>query len=410
MIGSPQELHRKLRRWYSRNRRDLPWRVPVGSHADTLPDAYFVLVSEAMLQQTQVATVVPYFKRFIKAFPTIRHLAHADEQAVLRLWQGLGYYSRARNLRGAARMVLEEFGGIIPRDIVSLRRLPGVGRYTAGAIASLAFGRREPIVDGNIVRVICRLDCIENDPRDRAVIDHIWSRAAELLPTTRVAAFNSSLMELGATICTPKQPKCLLCPVRDLCGALAAGKVQHIPPPRKSKPTPLNRRTVICALRQHQKTIEVLIEQRPATGRWAGMWQFITVSSEVEITPPPCAQGGGRGEGRARKPAPRNEPSPRPPPGVPGGGDRALERQTGALTDIRHIAQLQHQLTHRRYEFDVYAATVDCSMKPMKPIEKLAGNRRWVALANLSDYPLPRPHVLIAQALAEQVAHLPPFA
>src|SRR5690348_5420550 len=151
-----------------------------------------------MLQQTQVATVIPYFQRFIERFPTIAELAAADEQDVLRLWQGLGYYSRARNLQRCAQRVVTDFGGQLPQDLESLRALPGVGRYTAGAPASIAFGRRAPILDGNVTRVICRLDRIQRDPREAATNDVLWTRAAEILPARqRIGDFNSALMELG---------------------------------------------------------------------------------------------------------------------------------------------------------------------------------------------------------------------
>src|SRR3954471_23454660 len=164
MLGSATTFARRLLRWYDRVRRDLPWRA-VG--ADGRPDPYHVLVSEAMLQQTQVATVIPYFNRFIARFATLADLAGADEQEVLRLWQGLGYYSRARNLQKAARRVVSEFGGKLPADVDRLRNLPGVGRYTAGAVASIAFGKRAPILDGNVVRVLCRVEKVTADPRDR---------------------------------------------------------------------------------------------------------------------------------------------------------------------------------------------------------------------------------------------------
>src|SRR5688500_13285875 len=191
---------RRLTEWYRRTRRDLPWRVPPGAR----PDPYHVLVSEAMLQQTQVATVVPYFRRFIERFPTIADLARADEQDVLRMWQGLGYYTRARNLRAAAQAVVRDFGGELPRDLDSLLRLPGVGRYTAGAVATLAFDEPAAIVDGNVVRVICRLDRFESDPREKATSELIWRRAEQIVPARRAGDFNSALMELGATICTPR--------------------------------------------------------------------------------------------------------------------------------------------------------------------------------------------------------------
>src|SRR5262245_51351753 len=198
MISANVAISRALIRWYDINRRDLPWRAARGSR----PDPYHVLVSEAMLQQTQVKTVIPYFRRFIRKLPSIKHLARADEQLVLRLWQGLGYYSRARNLRRAAQTIVQEYDGKIPADVEALLELPGIGRYTAGAIASLAYDVPAPIVDGNVARVLCRFDAIETPPSDRATQKLLWERAADLVPRRRAGDFNSALMELGATVCT----------------------------------------------------------------------------------------------------------------------------------------------------------------------------------------------------------------
>src|SRR5688500_3401402 len=183
VLGNPAAYARRLLAWYDRAQRRLPWRVDERTGA--VPDPYHVLVSEAMLQQTQVATVIPYFNRFIQRFPTLADLARADGQEVLRLWQGLGYYSRARNLQAAARKVVTDYGGGLPEERDELLKLPGVGRYTAGAVSSIAFDRRAPILDGNVVRVLCRVDRIESDPRDRATQDLLWRRAEEVLPRRR---------------------------------------------------------------------------------------------------------------------------------------------------------------------------------------------------------------------------------
>jgi A/G-specific adenine glycosylase len=342
MIGTNSTFSRRLLRWYDAHRRDLPWRMKNGSRA--VLDPYHVLVSEAMLQQTQVATVIPYFDRFIGRFPTIRALAEAEEQDVLRRWQGLGYYSRARNLHAAAKRIVREFGGEMPRTVAALRELPGVGRYTAGAVASIAFDCRAPIVDGNVARVICRIDRIESDPRDKHTLEILWRRAEQILPNARCGDFNSALMELGATVCTPRNPKCLICPVREHCEAQATGMQEQIPPPRKAKPTPLLRRDVLC-IRDGEKW---LIEQRPATGRWAGMWQFVTIPSTKS----------SRANGQ------------------------------------KQIAIITHGLTHRRYRFRVFTTS------HLPPEHGDTSNGRvWVTLQELDAYPLPRPHVKIAQML-----------
>src|SRR5215217_6949316 len=272
MLDSPATFARRLLRWYDKCRRNLPWRPDPGAGRPE-GDPYHVLVSEAMLQQTQVATVIPYFNRFVARLPTLAALAAAEEQEVLRLWQGLGYYSRARNLQAAARRVTDEHGGELPREVDQLLKLPGIGRYTAGAVASIAFGRRAPILDGNVLRVLCRVDKITSDPRDRETQALLWRRAEEVLPKARVGEFNSALMELGATVCVPRSPRCLLCPVREHCGAFAAGVQERIPPAKKAKPTPLLERSIYCI----RKSGRWLLEQRPATGRWASMWQFVTL-------------------------------------------------------------------------------------------------------------------------------------
>jgi A/G-specific adenine glycosylase len=348
----------RLLRWYDTSRRDLPWRLTrAAAAAGEALDPYHVLVSEAMLQQTQVATVIPYFLRFLQRFPTLADLAAAPEQDVLRLWQGLGYYSRARNLQKAARTVVSDFGGKLPAERDELLKLPGIGRYTAGAVASIAFGRRAPIVDGNVVRVLCRLDRIETDPRDRATQEQLWRRAEEVLPTTRVGDFNSALMELGATVCTPRSPQCLICPVREHCEAFAAGVQGRIPAPRKAKLTPLSRRTTVCLRRPVDG--RWLLEQRPDRGRWAGLWQFVTVAPEESAKP-------------------LGELLPVP------------------ATELVPLGVVTHALTHRRYHFDVMRGDATGDPRPGESDEK---PRAWATLDELDQYPLPRPHLKIAEML-----------
>ena len=349
MLPTPGSFARRLLAWYDGAQRRLPWRVD--DRGGAAPNPYHVLVSEAMLQQTQVATVVPYFTRFIERFPTLADLAAAEEQDVLRLWQGLGYYSRARNLRAAARAVATNYGGELPRERDELLKLPGVGRYTAGAVASIAFDRRAPILDGNVARVLCRIDKIETDPRERLTQELLWRRAEKILPRRRVGAFNTAMMELGATVCIPRSPQCLICPVREHCEAYAAGVQEKIPAPRKAKETPLLKRATFCIRRGDQW----LIEQRPAKGRWAGMWQFVTVPAE------PSA-------GRSALPVRTTEPRP-----------------VGAVT---------HGLTHRRYHFDVFVCDASGSDHSDGTVP-----RAWVTLDGLSDYPLPRPHLKVAEML-----------
>ncbi|HSU66674.1 MAG TPA: A/G-specific adenine glycosylase [Tepidisphaeraceae bacterium] len=351
MSKNVSDFARRLLRWYDRSRRDLPWRTTAARPGPL--DPYHVLVSETMLQQTQVATVVPYFHQFVGRFPTLADLAAADEQEVLRLWQGLGYYSRARNLQAAARKVVSDYGGKLPSTRDELLKLPGIGRYTAGAIASIAFGQRAPILDGNVMRVLCRIDKVASDPRDRDTQALLWARAEQLLPRRRVGDFNSALMELGATVCTPRNPQCLVCPVQQHCKAFEAGVQDRIPVPRKTRPTPLIRRRTYCISHEGHW----LIEQRPAKGRWAGMWQFTTIDP-------------GEADHHALLPVP--------------------------VREARKIGVVSHALTHRRYEFEVY---VGCARGPNALPKK--SPMRWVSLEGLEAFPLPRPHVLIAQMLCQ---------
>ena len=358
MLKSPALFARSLLRWYDRHRRDLPWRLRPDAGPEERLDPYHVLVSETMLQQTQVATVIPYYHRFLSRFPTLRDLAEADEQDVLRLWQGLGYYSRARHLRAAARKVLDDYGGQIPADPEELLSLPGVGRYTAGAVASIAFDRRAPLVDGNVARVLCRVDALEGDVRDRGVNERLWERAEQILPGRRVGDFNSALMELGATVCTPRRPQCPVCPVRGHCQAYASGRQEQIPPPRPAKPTPLLRRWVLCIRRGERW----LIEQRPPKGRWAGLWQFVTIVPEERA--------------------------------VSVGTVRA---HLGLCADRpRLIGRVEHALSHRRYEFEAYACR---GQGPLKSNAD-ARARVWVRLEELDRYPLSRPQLAVAALLA----------
>ncbi len=364
MIGLTSDFQTRLLAWYDRNRRDLPWRIAPGMPRGDCPDPYHVLISEAMLQQTQVATVIPYFHRFLEQFPTLADLAAADEQAVLRAWQGLGYYSRARNLRGAAQAIVRDHGGRVPDTVEALRTLSGVGAYTAGAVASIAYNCRAPIVDGNVARVLCRIDRIETDPRDKDTLAILWRRADEIVPTERPGDFNSSLMELGATVCMPRAPQCLICPVSAHCEAFAAGIQDRIPAPRKGKATPLLHRDVLCVRRRASGKGEDawLIEQRPAIGRWAGMWQFITV------------------ERNGKRPSAKH-----------------VMKLTGVpVKQPRLIGAASHALTHRRYAFDIYVCTARdvCEASQQRP-------RKWVTRAELDRYPLPRPHVKVSRMLAE---------
>ena len=255
-------LRHALLRWFDRSRRDLPWRRD--------RDPYRIWVSEIMLQQTQVATVVPYFERFLRAFPTVKELAAADEQEVLRLWEGLGYYRRARALHRAARQLVAEHSGVIPNDPAAVAGLPGVGRYTVGAILSQAFDRRLPILEANSQRVLSRLYGRREDPREGPARRWLWAAAEALLPRRRVGDFNQALMELGALICTPTAPACAVCPLARLCTARRLG-IQEAIPRRAASPEPTATREAAGVV---WRAGRVLLAQRPDGGRWAGLWEF----------------------------------------------------------------------------------------------------------------------------------------
>jgi A/G-specific adenine glycosylase len=255
--------------WFAESARDLPWR--------RRRSGYHALVSELMLQQTQVSRVLEKFDPFIRRFPTATALANASEGDVLAAWQGLGYYRRARLLHAAAKAVVERHGGEVPSDVASLLALPGVGRYTAGAIASIVHGARAPIVDGNVTRVFQRLAAREGSASDRAVSDWAWREAAGFVSAAASpAASNEALMELGATVCTPANPRCLACPVSHLCAAHRTGKADRIPAPKKRA---ARRDLVLVCARMTRGDGAVLLEQRPTGGLWGGLWQPPTVES-----------------------------------------------------------------------------------------------------------------------------------
>ncbi len=256
-------FRRRLLRWYRAAKRDLPWR---GTR-----DPYLVWVSEVMLQQTQVATVEAYFVRFIERFPTIAALAAAPQQEVLRLWEGLGYYRRARQLHEAAQSVVRDHGGEFPRAVEAVRKLPGIGRYTAGAILSIAFDDPLPILEANTFRLLARLLAYPGDPRSAAASDLFWSFAEHLLPREHLGEFNQALMELGSLVCKPRQPLCSECPVRVQCPTLRDGLVELIPPPLKK---PAIEAVDEVAVVVHDGA-RVLVIRRGVDERWAGLWDFV---------------------------------------------------------------------------------------------------------------------------------------
>lgn len=255
--------------WFSDHYRELPWREN--------KDPYRVWVSEIMLQQTRVDTVIPYYQAFMRQFPTLETLAYAEEDQVLKAWEGLGYYSRARNLQSAVREVVESYGGEVPSTRKEISKLKGVGPYTAGAILSIAYDQPEPAVDGNVMRVLSRVLYIEEDIAKVKTRTLFESLLYDLISKENPSFFNQGLMELGALVCTPTSPGCLLCPVRDHCRAFAAGVQEQLPiKAKKKKP---KAKQLIAAVIRNEKG-QVLIERRPEKGLLAKLWQFPNVELE----------------------------------------------------------------------------------------------------------------------------------
>ncbi|WP_407293476.1 A/G-specific adenine glycosylase [Stutzerimonas zhaodongensis] len=261
---SDQRFAEAVLEWYDRHgRKDLPWQQRI--------TPYRVWVSEIMLQQTQVSTVLGYFDRFMDALPTVEALAGADEDEVLHLWTGLGYYSRARNLHKTAKLIVTTHGGEFPRDVKQLAELPGIGRSTAGAIASLSMGLRAPILDGNVKRVLARYVAQQGYPGEPKVATQLWEVAERLTPQQRVNHYTQAMMDLGATLCTRSKPSCLLCPLKDGCRAHLLGRETEFPVPKPRKALP-QKCTLMPLLANPDGAI--LLYRRPSTGLWGGLWSL----------------------------------------------------------------------------------------------------------------------------------------
>jgi A/G-specific adenine glycosylase len=325
--------------WYDRHRRDLPWRAPPGARADP----YRVWLSEIMLQQTTVVTVAPYFDRFVARWPSVSALAASALDEVLHQWQGLGYYARARNLHACAKAVVGRHGGEFPGDVAALRALPGIGDYTAAAIAAIAFDRREAAVDGNVERVVARLFAVDEPlpaakPRLRAL-------ARDLVPERRAGDFAQAMMDLGATICAPRRPRCVLCPWRDGCAARAGGFAEDLPA-RDAKPERPLRRGVVFWLARPDGA--VLLRRRPESGLLGGMIEVPSTAWRAAAWSEP--------EARAAAPASAQWTT------LPG--------------------TVQHGFTHFRLDLAVWAATTESP-----PLGSCAGI--WARPEQFKDYALP---------------------
>jgi A/G-specific adenine glycosylase len=337
----------RLLDWYRQQGRTLPWR----GH----PEPYAVWVSEIMLQQTRVEAVIPHFERWMGLFPTVKDLAEASEQDVLNAWEGLGYYSRARNLHKAARIVVEKFSGELPHDLETLRSLPGVGRYTAGAIASIAFNLDEPTLDGNLRRVFSRLFDVSEPADSPAGQTILWSLAAEHLPRGQAGDYNQALMDLGATICLPKNPRCLLCPLMEICQARINGTQEQRPVLKPKKETPHYTHAAGVITRNG----EVLLAKRPSKGLLGGMWEF----------------PNGRVNGNPAE-------------------ELEFALETGYGLKVRTgeaLAAIQHAYTH----FRVTVHPFHCKLLSASNPEGL----KWVKLGALDDFPMGKVDRQIARVL-----------
>ena len=355
----------RLLAWYRDNKRTLPWRVPN-------PDPYVVWVSEIMLQQTRVETVIPYFEKWMRLFPDVRALANASEHDVLNAWEGLGYYSRARNLHKAAKIVVYEHAGLLPRDLLVLRKLPGIGRYTLGAIASMAFGMDVPALDGNIRRVYARLFDI-SEPADLPVGEKIlWQLAEDHLPKGQAGDYNQALMDLGATICLPKKPRCLICPLMKVCKARKNGTQEQRPvlKPRKDVPEYVHAAGVII------NNGEVLLAQRPSKGLLGGMWEF--PNGRVNENP---------AKELAKVLKTGYSLKVRVEPGELRGKRHPDERKTKELGIVRH-AYTHFKVTVHAFHCELLSEPNDANLK-------------WIALDELVDYPMGKIDRQIAQKVQE---------
>ncbi|MEM6822300.1 MAG: A/G-specific adenine glycosylase [Verrucomicrobiota bacterium] len=264
-LEDPKPFQKALASWFKKNARSLPWR------SNRTP--YTVVISEFMLQQTQVITVIPYFERWLKQFPDWKYLAEAGEPEVLKAWEGLGYYSRARNLHRLAKTVVYEHQGVLPSDLELLKALPGIGPYTAGAITSFAFGQSVPLLDGNVERIFARIFNIEEEIKSTSVQKQLWNIAAVLVPKRTPDIHNEALMELGATICTPKKPQCLICPVQSFC---TAENPEALPKRTRTKATRLQ---ITYAILREGKSLWMQAPETP--GRWKGFHRLPEYSSDT---------------------------------------------------------------------------------------------------------------------------------
>jgi A/G-specific adenine glycosylase len=354
-----QSLRKLLIKWYSANQRDLPWRKTT--------DAYRIWVSEVMLQQTQVATVLPYYRRFLKRFTSLERLARADGQDVLKVWEGLGYYARARNLHRAAAIILNHHHGIIPDEWKDFRKLPGVGDYIAAAVLSIAFEKPYAVVDGNVKRVLARL-LLEEAPVNKSTSIKIFKEAADRLLSPRdPGTFNQALMELGAMVCKPQQPLCSICPIQKLCLAYETDRVDEYPKKLKKSPTPQFNIAVGVVFKNNS----VLITRRKPEGLLGGLWEF---------------PGGKIQDDEKAKDA----------------CIREIKEETNLSVGVdSHLGRIKHAYTHFKIIMDVFCCSyLSGKVKLNGPVD-----HRWIKIEKLDDYPFPKANHKFFPALKEHIGN-----
>ncbi|MEE2991043.1 MAG: A/G-specific adenine glycosylase [Planctomycetota bacterium] len=342
-----RRFRRQLRRWYKQHARVLPWR--------SSPTPYRVWISEIMLQQTQVSKVIPYFEHFVERFPDVQSLAAASEQDVLRCWEGLGYYRRARQLHRAAHQICDQHGGVIPGNPAALQDLPGIGRYSSGAILSIAFEKRLPILEANTIRLLSRLFAIDQDIHLSSTQGQLWELAEELLPRKHIGDFNQALMELGGQVCSPRQPACNECPLRLSCQARQHGLEQLLPfNPRKVNYESVHEAAVIIK----DSNGKVLLRHCGDDERWAGMWDYPRFSLDVASSPDRIQE--------------------------------QLEKGVQTLTDVQigraePLVMLEHSVTRFRITLHCYRTS---ELTPSSHQSECRQDLCWLSPEELESYPL----------------------
>ncbi|MEW6234129.1 MAG: A/G-specific adenine glycosylase [Candidatus Omnitrophota bacterium] len=340
-------LRRSLLAWFKRTARDLPWR--------RTRDPYAIWISEIMLQQTRVETVIPYYLRFLDRFPNIAALAQAKQDDLLKLWEGMGYYRRALHLHKAAKIIANEYDGVFPQTLEEWKRLPGVGDYTAGAVASIAFGVRAPALDGNAKRVLARLGGEQGCIDESATAQRLRALAKSLLPAKEPGAFNQAIMELGAQLCTPKQPLCCECPIRKYCAAASQGFQKNIPVRKSKKPVP-HRVVVAAAILKNGR---YLLGKRPPGGMLEGLWEF----------------PGGKVEGDETQEAALR---------------REIQEELGICVRVgRLIASVDHVYSHLAVTIHLYL----CEPMEEKPHAIYHSEIKWIPRSQLRRYAFPAANV-----------------